>query len=91
MTAPDVEVAIVGAGFSGIGAAIKLDEAGFRDWVCSRTATASAGRGTGTPTPASASTSRPSATSSPSSSARDWSRVYARGGELKAYAEHCVD
>jgi cation diffusion facilitator CzcD-associated flavoprotein CzcO len=32
-TQPDHEVAIVGAGFSGIGTAIKLDEAGIRDWV----------------------------------------------------------
>jgi cation diffusion facilitator CzcD-associated flavoprotein CzcO len=29
----DVEVAIVGAGFGGLGAAIKLDEAGIRDYV----------------------------------------------------------
>lgn len=30
---PDHEVAVIGAGFSGIGTAIKLDEAGIRDWV----------------------------------------------------------
>ena len=30
---PDHEVIIVGAGFSGIGAAIKLDEAGFGDYA----------------------------------------------------------
>ena len=33
---PDFEVAVVGAGFSGIGTAIKLDEAGIRDWVAAR-------------------------------------------------------
>ena len=32
-TTPDHEVAIIGAGFSGIGAAIKLDQAGFGDYV----------------------------------------------------------
>ena len=32
-TQPDFEVAVVGAGFSGIGTAIKLDEAGIDDWA----------------------------------------------------------
>jgi cation diffusion facilitator CzcD-associated flavoprotein CzcO len=32
-TSPDHEVIVVGAGFSGIGAAIKLDKAGFGDLV----------------------------------------------------------
>jgi cation diffusion facilitator CzcD-associated flavoprotein CzcO len=33
-TAPlDHEVLVIGAGFSGIGAAIKLDEAGFSDYL----------------------------------------------------------
>src|SRR2546423_12506174 len=31
--AVDHEVVVIGAGFSGIGAAIKLDEAGFNDYV----------------------------------------------------------
>ena len=31
--AMDHEVVVIGAGFSGIGAAIKLDQAGFRDFV----------------------------------------------------------
>lgn len=30
---PDHEVAVIGAGFSGIGTAIKLDQAGIEDWV----------------------------------------------------------
>ena len=33
MTGPDYETVIVGAGFSGIGAAIKLDKAGLGDYV----------------------------------------------------------
>ena len=30
---PNFEVAVIGAGFSGIGTAIKLDRAGIRDWA----------------------------------------------------------
>ena len=33
MTTNDVEIAIIGAGFSGLGAAIKLKQAGFDDFV----------------------------------------------------------
>ena len=92
MTAtPDHEVAVVGAGFSGIGAAIKLDKAGFGDFVILE-----AGEGVGgawywnrypgiavdIPSFSYQFSFEPSA---------DWSRVYAPGDELKAYAEHCVD
>ena len=33
MTTPDYQTVIVGAGFSGIGAAIKLDKAGLGDYL----------------------------------------------------------
>ena len=33
MTAPDHDTVIVGAGFSGIGTAIKLDKAGMGDYL----------------------------------------------------------
>ncbi len=88
-----VDVAVIGAGFSGIGAAVALAQRGHRptSW-CSRQGDGVGGAWhwntlSGHP----ASTSRRSATSSPSASARDWSRVYAPGDELKAYAEDCVD
>ena len=33
LSAPDYDTAIVGAGFSGIGAAVQLDEAGMHSYV----------------------------------------------------------
>ena len=82
---------IVGAGFSGIGAAIDLDRAGFSDYLIVERATASAAPGTGTAIRASPSTSRRSATSSPSSP-RATGRASTRPGEeLRGYAERCAD
>jgi cation diffusion facilitator CzcD-associated flavoprotein CzcO len=90
-TLPDHEVAIIGAGFSGIGAAIKLDRAGFRDWTMLE-----AGDGVGGAwywnTYPGVAVDIPSFSYQFSFATRgDWSRVYAPGDELKAYAEHCVD
>src|ERR1044072_706927 len=88
---PDHEVAIIGAGFSGIGTAIKLDEAGITYW-----ALIEAGLGVGGAWAWNASpgigVAIPSFSCQFSFEQRiDWSRVYAPGRELKAYAEHCVD
>ena len=89
--APDYEAAVVGAGFSGIGAAIKLDKAGFGDYVVLEAGDGVGGAwhwntypGIGVDIPSFS--YQFSFEPSP-----DWSRVYAPGGELKAYAEHCVD
>jgi cation diffusion facilitator CzcD-associated flavoprotein CzcO len=88
---PDHEVAVVGAGFSGIGAAIKLDRAGFRDLTILEAADGVGGAwhwntypGIGVDIPSFSY----QFSFEPSSK---WSRVYAPGNELKAYAEHCVD
>jgi cation diffusion facilitator CzcD-associated flavoprotein CzcO len=88
---PDHEVAVIGAGFSGIGTAIKLDEAGIEDWVVLE-----AGDGVGGAwhwnTYPGIGVDIPSFSYQFSFEQRsDWSRVYAPGHELKAYAEHCVD
>lgn len=88
---PDHEVAVIGAGFSGIGTAIKLDEAGIEDWVMLE-----AGDGVGGAwhwnTYPGIGVDIPSFSYQFSFEQRsDWSRVYAPGRELKAYAEHCVD
>jgi cation diffusion facilitator CzcD-associated flavoprotein CzcO len=88
---PDHEVAVIGAGFSGIGTAIKLDEAGIDDWVMLE-----AGDGVGGAwhwnTYPGIGVDIPSFSYQFSFEQRaDWSRVYAPGHELKAYAEHCVD
>jgi cation diffusion facilitator CzcD-associated flavoprotein CzcO len=89
--APDYEAIIVGGGFSGIGAAIKLDEAGFGDFVVLE-------QGDGVGGTWHANTYPGVAVDIPSFSyqfsfekSSEWSRVYAPGSELKAYAEHCVD
>jgi cation diffusion facilitator CzcD-associated flavoprotein CzcO len=88
---PDHEVVIVGAGFSGIGAAIKLDDAGFDDYLL-----VEAGDGVGGAwhwnTYPGIAVDIPSFSYQFSFAKRaDWSRVYAPGEELKTYAERCVD
>jgi cation diffusion facilitator CzcD-associated flavoprotein CzcO len=88
---PDHEVAIVGAGFSGIGAAIKLDDAGFGDFVLIE-----AGDGVGGAwhwnTYPGVAVDIPSFSYQFSfESSSEWSRTYAPGDELKAYAERCVE
>ena len=88
---PDHEVAIVGAGFSGIGAAIKLDEAGIDDSVILE-----AGDGVGGAwhwnTYPGVCVDIPSPSYQFSFEQRDdWSKTYAPGDELKDYAEDLVD
>ena len=88
---PDHEVVVIGAGFSGIGAAIALDRAGIPDYVVLE-----AGDGVGGAwhwnTYPGVAVDIPSFSYQFSFEQRsDWSRVYAPGTELKAYAEHCVD
>ncbi|MEZ0382194.1 flavin-containing monooxygenase [Mycobacterium sp. pW045] len=88
---PDHEVLIIGAGFSGIGAAIGLDRAGVPDYRIIE-----AGDGVGGTWHWS--TYPGIAVDIPSFSyqfsfeqSTQWSRTYAPGRELKNYAEHCVD
>src|SRR5438445_3359796 len=89
--AVDHEVLIVGAGFSGIGAAIKLDQAGLRDFLIVEEADGVGGAWHWNTYPGIA-VDIPSFSYQFSFEKRaDWSRVYAPGNELKAYAEHCVD
>jgi cation diffusion facilitator CzcD-associated flavoprotein CzcO len=88
---PDYHCLIVGAGFSGIGAAIKLDREGFGDYLI-----VEAGDGVGGTwywnTYPGIAVDIPSSSYQFSFEQRpDWSRTYARGAELKAYAEHCTD
>ena len=85
------DVAIVGAGFSGIGTAIALSRAGIDDFVILEAADGIGGAWHWNRYPG-------IAVDIPSFSYQfsykqqtDWSRVYAPGDELKAYAERCVD
>ena len=91
ISAPDYHCLIIGAGFSGIGAAIKLDEAGLSDYLIVEAAAEAGGTwywntypGIGVDIPSFS--YQFSFEQSP-----DWSRTYAPGRELKAYADHCVD
>jgi cation diffusion facilitator CzcD-associated flavoprotein CzcO len=90
-TAVDHEIAVIGAGFSGIGAAIKLREAGFSDFVVLDEADGVGGTWHWNTYPGVA-VDIPSFSYQFSFEKRsDWSRVYAPGRELKAYADHCTD
>ncbi len=88
---PDHEVAIIGGGFSGIGAAILLERAGFDDYLMIEEGDGVGGAwhwntypGIGVDIPSFSYQFSFEQTSR-------WSRVYAPGAELKAYAEHCMD
>jgi cation diffusion facilitator CzcD-associated flavoprotein CzcO len=88
---PDHDVVIVGAGFSGIGAAILLDKAGFSNYLLVDEGDGVGGAWHWNTYPGIA-VDIPSFSYQFSFEKRaDWSRVYAPGAELKAYAEHCVD
>src|SRR5581483_10282361 len=89
--APDHEVAVIGAGFSGIGAAIKLDAAGISDYVVIEEGDGVGGAWHWNTYPGVA-VDIPSFSYQFSFEKRgDWSRVYAPGTELKGYADHLVD
>lgn len=85
------EVVVVGAGFSGIGAGIALEKAGFRDYVIVEAASDLGGTWRDNTYPGIA-VDIPSFTYSFSFVQNPkWSRVFAPGNELMAYAEHCAD
>jgi cation diffusion facilitator CzcD-associated flavoprotein CzcO len=88
---PDYHCLIVGAGFSGIGAAIKFDQAGFDDYLIVEAADEVGGTWYWNTYPGIA-VDIPSFSYQFSFEQRsDWSRTYAPGKELKAYAEYCTD
>ncbi|MFI1915321.1 flavin-containing monooxygenase [Nocardia sp. NPDC020380] len=89
-TVVDHEIIIVGAGFSGIGTAIALRKAGFDDFVMIDEADGVGGTWHWNTYPGIA-VDIPSFSYQYSFEQRpNWSRVYAPGRELKAYAEYCV-
>lgn len=87
---PDFHTLIIGAGFSGIGAAIALDKAGLGDYLIVEAGAEAGGTWFWNTYPG-------IAVDIPSFSYQFsfeqsplWSRTYAPGHELKAYADHCV-
>ena len=91
MPGPDVDVAVIGAGFSGIGAAIALQRADIDDFRLLEEGDGVGGAWHWNRYPG-IQVDIPSFSYQFSYAQRpDWSRVYAPGDELKAYAEHLVD
>jgi cation diffusion facilitator CzcD-associated flavoprotein CzcO len=88
---PDHEVVVVGAGFGGIGTGVKLKRAGIEDFVILEQAAEVGGTWRENSYPG-------LAVDIPSFSYQfsfelnpDWSRVFARGAEVQAYAVKCVE
>lgn len=88
---PDHDVVIVGAGFSGIGAAIKLDKAGLTDYLVIEAGDGVGGTWHWNTYPGIAVDIPSFSYQFSFEQSPRWSRTYAKGRELKAYAEHCVD
>lgn len=85
------DVVIIGAGFSGIGASIKLSQAGFHDHILIEDATEVGGTWHWNTYPGVA-VDIPSQSYQFSFEAHsDWSRIYAPGDELLAYATSLAD
>jgi cation diffusion facilitator CzcD-associated flavoprotein CzcO len=86
----DHEVVIVGTGFSGLGAAIKLKQMGI-DFVVLEKADDIGGTWRDNDYPG-LHVDMPSwIYSYPFEMSAEWSRVYPAGREIKAYADHCTD
>src|SRR3954451_7259107 len=91
MAVPDYETVIVGAGFSGIGTAILLDEAGMGDYLLIEAADGCGGTWHWNTYPGIAVDIPSYSYQFSFEQSPDWTRTYAPGRELKAYAEHCVE
>jgi cation diffusion facilitator CzcD-associated flavoprotein CzcO len=90
-TAPDYHSVIVGAGFSGIGAAVKLDKAGLHDYLIIEAGDGPGGTWYWNTYPGIAVDIPSFSYQFSFEQSPNWSRTYAPGHELRAYAEHCVD
>src|SRR5262245_17197232 len=90
-TVPDYDTIIVGAGFSGIGTAIKLDKAGLSDYLVIEAGDGPGGTWYWNTYPGIAVDIPSFSYQFSFEQSPNWSRTYAPGHELRAYAEHCVD
>ncbi|ULE32760.1 flavin-containing monooxygenase [Mycobacterium sp. IDR2000157661] len=91
MTVPDHDTVIVGSGFSGIGAAIKLDKAGMGDYLIVEAGDGPGGTWYWNTYPGIAVDIPSFSYQFSFEKSAEWTRTYAPGDELRAYAEHCVD
>jgi cation diffusion facilitator CzcD-associated flavoprotein CzcO len=90
-TATDHEVIIVGTGFSGLGMAIKLREAGIDDFILIEKADSVAGTWRENTYPGCACDVPSHMYSFSFEPNPDWTQMYAPQGEIRAYLEHCAD
>ncbi|WP_445170076.1 flavin-containing monooxygenase [Mycolicibacterium sp. Dal123E01] len=88
---PDYETLIAGAGFSGIGAAILLDKAGLGDYQILEAGEGPGGTWYWNTYPGIAVDIPSFSYQFSFEQSPHWSRTYAPGRELRAYAEHCVE
>src|SRR5882757_824768 len=88
---PDYDTIIVGAGFSGIGTAIKLDKSGMGDYLVIEAGDGPGGTWYWNTYPGIAVDIPSFSYQFSFEQSADWSRTYAKGGELKAYAARLVD
>jgi cation diffusion facilitator CzcD-associated flavoprotein CzcO len=88
---PDHELAIIGAGLGGIGAAIALDRAGISDYVLLERANDIGGTWRDNTYPGIAVDIPAQAYQFSYELKPDWSRVFATGDEVKAYIDQCAD
>lgn len=91
MTVPDHDTIIVGAGFSGIGAGISLDKAGLGDYLIIEAGGGPGGTWYWNTYPGIAVDIPSFSYQFSFEQSPEWTRTYAPGHELRAYAEHCVD
>ncbi|RMF14106.1 MAG: NAD(P)/FAD-dependent oxidoreductase [Candidatus Dadabacteria bacterium] len=90
-TAPEYEAIVVGAGFSGIGAGIRLRDAGIDNFVILEQADDLGGTWRDNTYPGIAVDITSFTYSFSFEPNPDWSRVFAPGRELQAYAHHCAE
>lgn len=91
MTAPQYDTVIVGAGFSGIGTAIKLDKSRMGNYLVIEAGDGPGGTWYWNTYPGIAVDIPSFSYQFSFEKSPNWTRTYAPGRELKAYAEHCVD
>ena len=87
---PEFHTVIIGAGFSGIGAAIALDRAGLGDYLIIEAGAEAGGTWYWNTYPGIAVDIPSFSYQFSFEQSPHWSRTYAPGRELKAYADHCV-
>jgi cation diffusion facilitator CzcD-associated flavoprotein CzcO len=88
---PDYDTVIVGAGFSGIGTAIKLDKSGMGNYLVIEAGDGPGGTWYWNTYPGIAVDIPSFSYQFSFEQSLKWTRTYAPGNELKAYVEHCVD